>query len=226
MTACASHDAVLYVLECLTESEAAAFEEHAKGCSACRSEVERFRDVTSALALLAPLADPPADLRQRLLEGVAASESVRSAGKEATPEGVHKADRGAAASASQSWKDWAPKPSPEGLFVMKADVGELEPTGVAGVSAKALFVDPASDRITMLVRMEPGATYPAHRHAGAEESYILEGDITDGVVSLHAGDYLRKDGGTIHEAQSSDTGCFMLIVASLHEELMLDSSRA
>jgi len=132
---------------------------------------------------------------------------------------------GAAASASQTWNDWAPRPSPEGLFVLKADVGELEPTGVAGVTAKALFVDPATDRITMLVRLEPGATYPAHRHAGAEESYVLEGDVSDGVVSLHAGDYLRKDGGTLHEAQSSDTGCFMLIVSSLHDELVGNAPR-
>ncbi len=214
MTACASHDPALYVLDCLTESEAAAFEEHVKGCSVCRTELERFRDVTSALALLAPVANPPAHLRQRVLEGVAAAESV------------HTASKGAAASASQSWNDWAPRPSSEGLFVVKADVGELEPTGVAGVTAKALFVDPTSDRITMLVRMEPGATYPAHRHAGAEESYVLEGDVSDGVVSLRAGDYLRKDGGTLHEAQSSDTGCFMLVVASLHEELVPESPRA
>jgi anti-sigma factor ChrR (cupin superfamily) len=214
MTACALHDPALYVLGCLTESEAAAFEEHVKGCPVCRTELERFRDVTSALALLAPVANPPAHLRQRVLESVAAAESVRTASK------------GAAASASQSWNDWAPRPSPEGLFVMKADVGELEPTGVAGVTAKALFVDPATDRITMLVRLEPGATYPAHRHAGAEESYVLEGDVSDGVVSLRAGDYLRKDGGTLHEAQSSDTGCFMLVVASLHEELVPESRRA
>jgi len=213
MTACASHDPVLYVLDCLTESEAAAFEEHVKGCSSCKTEVERFRDVTSALALLMPVADPPADVRQRLLERVAALESVRTA------------DEGAAASASQSWKNWAPIPIPGGPFVMRSDVGQLEPTGVAGVSAKALFVDPASDRITMLVRMEPGATYPAHRHGGAEESYILEGDLSDGEVSLRAGDYLRKDGGTLHEAQSSDTGCFMLIVASLHEEIVPQSPR-
>ncbi len=213
MTACSSHDPVLYVLDCLSASEAAAFEEHVEGCPLCRTELESLRDVTSALALLAPLADPPAHLRQRVLDGVAASESVRTA------------DKGAAASASQSWKEWAPKPSPEGLFVVKADVGELEPTGVAGVTAKALYVDPATDRITMLVRMEPGSTYPAHRHAGAEESYILEGDLSDGVVSLRAGDYVRKDGGTVHEAQSSDTGCFMLIVASLHEEIVSDPAR-
>jgi len=211
MTACAAHDPALYVLGCLTASEAAAFEEHMKSCPACRTELEKFREVTSALALLAPVANPPAHLRQRVLEGVGAAESVRAARK------------GAAASASESWNGWAPMPSPEGLFVLKADVGELEPTGVAGVTAKALFVDPATDRITMLVRMEPGATYPAHRHGGAEESFILEGDLSDGQVSLHAGDYLRKDGGTVHEAQSSDTGCFMLIVASLHEELVGDA---
>jgi len=213
MSVCASHDPVLYVLDCLTESEAAAFEEHVKDCSLCTTELERLQDVTSALAMLVPAADPPANLRQRLVERVAASESIRTA------------DEGAAASASQSWKNWAPSPSPGGPFVMKADVGQLEPTGVAGVSAKALFVDPASERITMLVRMEPGATYPAHRHGGAEESYILEGDLTDGEVSLRAGDYLRKDGGTLHEAQSSDTGCFMLIVASLHEEIVPQSPR-
>ncbi len=208
-----SHDAALYVLGCLAEPEAVAFEAHLPTCPDCTAEVEQLRQVTSALALLAPAADPPAELRGRLLERVAAAESVRAA------------DRGASASSSQSWKNWVPSRSDGAPVVLRADAAQLEPTGVAGVSAKALFVDPASDRITLLVRVEPGATYPAHRHGGAEESYILEGDLSDGEVSLRAGDYLRKDGGTVHEAQSSDTGCFMLIVASLRDEIVPESPR-
>ncbi len=198
-----AHDAALYVLGCLSAAEEAAFEEHSAGCSRCRLEVQRLRRVTSALDLLAPAVEPPAALRGRLLERVAATA----------------ADSGAIGQ-TQSWKNWAPTAAGGGPIVVPADAGRWEPTGVAGVLAKALFVDPESDRVTMLVRMEPGATYPAHTHGGPEESFILEGDLADGEVFLRAGDYLRKDGGTLHGVQSTRRGCLMLIVSSLHDEIV------
>ena len=220
MTARTPHDdaalqAALYVVGCLAPEEAAQFEEHLAGCAACLAEVGQLRRVASALARLAPEVDPPAELRDRLLERVAAPPTERIV-QEPSP----------AARPAQSWKNWAPSPAGGGpVFVPAAD-GGWEPTGVAGVSARGLFVDPEHDRVTMLVRMAPGATYPAHRHGGPEECYLLEGDLDDGDICMHAGDYLRKEGGTLHGLQSSEHGCLMLIVSSLRDELVAGATQA
>ncbi len=205
-----AHDAALYILNCLAGAEACAFEDHLRVCPRCAAEWDGLRRVASALALLAPAADPPPNLKQRLLDRIASEPAAAES---------------AGGRPAQAWKNWAASASGRWPLVVSAADGEWQPTGVEGVSAKPLFVDPEEDRVTMLVRMEPGATYPAHLHGGAEESFILEGDLSDGEVSLRAGDYLRKDGGTVHEAQSSDTGCFMLIVSSLHDEIVPDSPR-
>ncbi len=220
MTARTPHDdaalqAALYVVDCLSPEESARFEEHLAGCAACEAEVGRLRQVASALAQLAPEVDPPADLRDRLLDRVAALGSERIA-----------QELPSAARPAQSWKNWAPSPAGGGpVFVPAADTG-WEPTGVAGVSARGLFVDPEHDRVTMLVRMVPGATYPAHRHGGPEECYLIEGDLDDGDICMHAGDYLRKEGGTLHGVQSSEHGCLMLIVSSLRDELVAATANA
>lgn len=199
----------MYAVGCLSPDETARFDEHLASCPDCESEVAAFRRVAAALAGLAPEADPPPEAKHRLLERVAAAATEQIA-----------AEPPAAARPAQSWKDWASSPAGAGpVFVPAADTG-WEPTGVAGVSARALFVDPEHDRVTMLVRMVPGATYPAHRHGGPEECYLIEGDLDDGDFCLHAGDYLRKEGGTLHGVQSSEQGCVMLIVSSLHDELV------
>jgi predicted ChrR family anti-sigma factor len=196
----------LYALGCLPADEAAALEGHLASCRACRDEMRQIEEAASALAQLVPEANPPRELKARLLERVAAM--AREANQEAAP-----------ARPAQSWKNWAPSSTTGPIFVEAGDTG-WEPTGVSGVSVKPLFVDPEHDRVTMLVRMVPGTTYPAHRHGGPEECFLLEGDLDDGDVCMHPGDYLRKDGGTLHGVQSTKDGCLMLIVSSLHDELV------
>jgi len=201
--------AALYLLGCMAGEGCAAYEEHVAGCTGCAAEVVRLRDAAASLALLAPEADPPAALRARLLERVASmrqDEPPRADGVDAT--------------SAQSWRKWEATPTGNGpVFVPAGGLG-WEPTGVAGVTAKRLFVDPANDRVTLLVRMAPGISYPSHRHGGPEECYLLEGDLDDGEVSMRAGDYLRREGGSIHGMHSTKEGCLMLIVSSLHDELL------
>jgi predicted ChrR family anti-sigma factor len=201
----AVEDAALYVLGCLPEAEAAAFERHLAECSDCRAEVRQLEETAAALA---PVADPPPELKARVLEAVATVERGRTV-----------VEAPAAARPTQSWKTWARTQGNGRIFVPAGDTG-WEPLGVEGVTAKPLFVDPDHNRVTMLVRMAPGSTYPAHRHGGAEESFILEGDLDDGDVHMNAGDYLWKDDGTLHGVQVTKSGCLMLIISSLHDELV------
>ena len=59
---------------------------------------------------------------------------------------------------------------------MPASLGAAEPEWeevAPGISCKLLATDAATDRVSMLVRLAPGADYPPHRHAGLEELYLL-----------------------------------------------------
>ena len=83
---------------------------------------------------------------------------------------------------------------------------------VTGVAVKTLRVDQASGRAsTILLKFEPGASYPAHNHPGGEEIYVLEGDARFGHDLLRAGDYLYTAPDNAH-AVHSEGGCILLAV--------------
>ncbi len=115
------------------------------------------------------------------------------------------------------WRDWPEAPARE-LFTLRALEGPWEETSVDGVSVRRLFVDRAGNRMTALFRMEPGASYPQHVHAGPEECYVLEGDLRVGELVLHAGDYQRAAQGSRHGVQSTQGGCLLLVTSSLTDE--------
>ncbi len=195
--------AALHALGSLSREEASEYERHLAECEACRSEVRSLREVLDGLVHLAPAVAPPPELKARLMA------SVRAEG------------RGHA----QTWKTWRPDAEGRGLTLIGAGEGGFEPAGVAGVEVRRLHLDVESDRVTMLIRMAPGTSYPAHRHSGAEECYVLEGDLLVGEYRMRAGDYQRVEAGSIHGIQSTERGCLLFIVSSLHDEL-LDSRNA
>jgi quercetin dioxygenase-like cupin family protein len=109
-------------------------------------------------------------------------------------------------------------PAP-GLHERRAQEGPFEPTGIPGVSLKQLRHDPASGLSTMLVRMEPGASYPAHRHALAEQCLVLQGDLRCGESAYDEGDFLWADEGSEHPMLHTVRGNLLLIVGSESNEL-------
>lgn len=87
-------------------------------------------------------------------------------------------------------------------------------TAVPGVRVKILAIDRARDRVMMLLKAEPGAWYPAHRHSGPEECYVISGSlIVEGRV-LRAGDFHHAESESDHGAQRTDEGVEVLLVAS------------
>ena len=107
----------------------------------------------------------------------------------------------------------------KGLTFVKASEGtwqEMAP----GVSAKVLFFDQVSRRATALVRMARGSRYAPHRHAEAEELYVLEGGCFCGGRELTAGDYHRAEAETEHHNTSSDEGCLLLVISSPQNEML------
>ena len=46
-----------------------------------------------------------------------------------------------------------------------------------GIECKLLATDTDRHRVSMLVHLAPGASYPAHTHAGIEELHLLDGEL-------------------------------------------------
>lgn len=112
------------------------------------------------------------------------------------------------------------KPDPKLNQLVRSSAIEWQPLdepGVSGVYVKVLRFDATARRApTILLKFDPGATYPGHNHPGGEEIFVLEGDIRLGKDRLHAGDYLYTAPGNIHAVQS-ETGCVVLV--SVPEEV-------
>jgi anti-sigma factor ChrR (cupin superfamily) len=97
----------------------------------------------------------------------------------------------------------------------KSDWKEAGP----GISYKLLATDLANDRVSMLVRLAPGAEYPPHRHAGLEELHLLHGELMINDRKLYPGDYNRAERGTADTRVWSATGCTCVLMTSLQDEL-------
>lgn len=84
--------------------------------------------------------------------------------------------------------------------------------GFRGSQFKLLHADPANERFTILMKIEPGVTAPRHRHLGTVEAYVLEGSFyyleqPDQVFT--PGCYLVEQDGSVHQPTSLD-GVVML----------------
>lgn len=205
--------AALFVLDSLSVEEARVFRLHLPHCDVCRGEVESLARTSRDLTLLAPSSEPPPGLWNRVVD------RIRRADPRTRPDAEPPASTHAPAAATQIWKGWRPSPAFDFTFV-GTDDSAFEPTAVEGIVARRLYVDADHDRVTMIVRMSPGTAYPRHVHGAAEECFVIAGELKIGDQTLRAGDYQRAEVGSVHEVQSTDTGCVLFLVSSQHDELI------
>jgi len=90
-----------------------------------------------------------------------------------------------------------------------------------GITVKLLARDTEKNRVSMVVRLEPGGEYPPHRHGGIEELYLLQGELMIDGKKLYPGDYMRAEAGSIDHRVWSETGCTCLLLTSNNDELLL-----
>ena len=83
-----------------------------------------------------------------------------------------------------------------------------------GIECKLLATDGERHRVSMLVRLAPGARYPAHTHAGIEELHLLDGELWIDGRKLLPGDYNFGAPGARDEHVWTETGCTCLLVTS------------
>jgi len=88
-----------------------------------------------------------------------------------------------------------------------------------GIECKLLATDAARHRVSMLVRLAPGASYPPHTHAGVEELHLLDGELWIDERKLVTGDYNYGAPGAGDEHVWSETGCTCVLVTSTKDIL-------
>jgi len=88
-----------------------------------------------------------------------------------------------------------------------------------GIECKLLARDDKRHRISMVVRLAPGAEYPPHEHADIEELHLLDGELWIDERKLYPGDYNRAEPGTADKRVWSETGCTCVLVTSTRDLL-------
>ncbi|MEG4407107.1 cupin domain-containing protein [Microcoleus sp. MON2_D5] len=194
--------AALQALDILDESERGAFAEKLKESAELKSELAALESTIAAIAYTAPPVPVAPDLKNRLFQ--------RIAEQQPTP------------TESVNLKPIVTSPTENNtpsLIVRSHDV-KWKSYGVPGVSFGKLYIDKKKRELTCLMRLEPGVTFPLHRHAASEEVLVLEGDlIVEGEI-CHQGDYIRSLPGSTHSPLTQG-GCLLLMKTSLENEMLV-----
>jgi len=92
-------------------------------------------------------------------------------------------------------------------------------SGLPGIRTRVLAVDKVRSLATLLIRAEPGAVYPSHKHHGPEECFVVSGSIViDGRV-LRAGDFHHADEDSLHGEITTTEGADVLLVGAIEDYL-------
>ena len=105
-----------------------------------------------------------------------------------------------------------PKPvSPAAPFAGQTMIVDVEHmpwtvTKTPGVKFKVLHRDEATGGQTLLLKFEPGAKTPLHEHTGLEQTFVIEGSLTDHDGTVSAGNYAWRQAGSVHQATAGPNG--------------------
>ena len=114
--------------------------------------------------------------------------------------------------ADETGKPLVPPPAPQWT---EPDWEHVAP----GIECKLLATDPERQRVSMLVRLDPGASYPAHTHAEVEELHLLDGELWIDARKLFSGDYNYGAPEESDERVWSETGCTCVLTTSTTDVL-------
>ena len=88
-----------------------------------------------------------------------------------------------------------------------------------GIHVKILASNADNESVSMLVRLDPGADYPGHRHAGIEELHLLHGILRVDDRTLHPGDFIHSEVDSVDHRVWSETGCTCFLLTSTEDAL-------
>src|SRR5207248_691578 len=181
--------ACAYALRMLPVSEVAAAEAHIAACPECRRELESLRPVVERfVSWPTDVLRPTTSLQEPLARRIAEETGNEPVLLPARP-------------TDQAWREqtWS-----------EPEWEEVAP----GIDCKLLATDAERHRVSMLVRLAPGASYPAHTHAGIEELHLLDGELWIDEKKLVAGDYNYGAPGEGDDRVWSEMGCTCVLITS------------
>lgn len=103
------------------------------------------------------------------------------------------------------------EPTPNGSVYVDPEQMEWRPSQFPKIQMKVLYRDDAAGEMTVLLKWEPGAVLPFHKHPEIEQSFVLEGSFSDHDGICRAGQYVWRHSGSLHETRS-DEGCTILAI--------------
>ena len=103
------------------------------------------------------------------------------------------------------------RPTPGGSTYVDPEQLPWLPSQFDRIAMKVLYRDDARGEMTVLLKWEPGASLPFHRHPEIEQSWVLEGSFSDHDGICRAGQFVWRQPGSMHETRS-DEGCVLLAI--------------
>lgn len=81
-----------------------------------------------------------------------------------------------------------------------------------GLRVLSLLEAPSQGIALLLVRLQAGAAFPEHTHAGLEDTLLLAGGAVDGNLDLEAGDWRRMEAASRHAPRARPgEDCWILV---------------
>jgi quercetin dioxygenase-like cupin family protein len=183
--------APLYALDLLNEQEQYWVEQQLAECPELLEELASYQSAVTAIPYSNPIVPMAADLKNRLFERLELDSPESLPVKETI--------------------------LPPAFSVVRSHDLIWQSHEVPGVSVAVLHIDEVKREIVGLLRADPGAYYPLHRHAATEEIYMLTGDLVIDDQVYGAGDYIRSAPGSVHDPYSVG-GCTFLFHTSMDNE--------
>ncbi len=97
-------------------------------------------------------------------------------------------------------------------FVLGKTDDWMQHPEIEGIKIKRLAYNEDKGYLMILMKAAAGTEYPAHHHNGAEECYVLEGDLFVEGKYLGPGDFHHAEGDSDHDPLRTRNGCTLLLV--------------
>lgn len=190
-------------LGALGPDEAARLRERLTHDASARAELTRFLEAAGSLATTLPRVRPSPAVRERVLA------RIRS-----VPRPSGEAGRVPAGNGSGPTAGAAGLPEVRAGFHFVLAEAPWQPSPLPGARMKVLSAGAGQDYAMLLVEIGAGVIYPEHDHFGAEEMFVLTGDLQTEGRSLGPGDFLHAESGTHHRPLRSVGGCTAIMVVA------------
>lgn len=103
------------------------------------------------------------------------------------------------------------QPTIGGSTYIDPETMEWAPSQFDKIQMKVLYRNDEVGEMTVLLKWEPGAVLPFHKHPEIEQSWVLQGSFYDHDGICRAGQFVWRQPGSLHETKS-DEGCILLAI--------------